>query len=118
VSATTVVVCGPIGAVGLITPWNWPLNQIGAKLAPALAVGCAVVHKTLEVAPLSAQILADVIDRAGVPAGVYNLVNGEGPRSSASPDDDRRWSEWEDLNLRPLPPEDSVLPSYNMLRLS
>ena len=80
----------PIGVVGLITPWNWPLNQIGAKLAPALAVGCTVVHKPSEVAPLSAHILADVIDRADVLAGVYNLVDGEGPvvgaAMSAHPD--------------------------------
>ena len=78
-NATTVVMREPIGVVGLITPWNWPLNQIGAKLAPALAVGCTVVHKPSEVAPISAHILAEVIDEAGVPAGVYNLVHGEGP---------------------------------------
>ncbi|MDA1072853.1 MAG: aldehyde dehydrogenase family protein [Proteobacteria bacterium] len=69
----------PIGVVGLITPWNWPLNQIAAKLAPALAVGCTTVHKPSEIAPLSAHVLAEILDEAGVPAGVYNLVDGEGP---------------------------------------
>lgn len=78
-NATTIVLREPIGVVGLITPWNWPLNQIGAKLAPALAVGCTVVHKPSEIAPISAHILAEVIDEAGVPAGVYNFVDGEGP---------------------------------------
>ena len=78
-NATTAVLREPIGVVGLITPWNWPLNQIGAKLAPALATGCTVVHKPSEIAPISAHILAEVIDAAGVPAGVYNLVHGEGP---------------------------------------
>ena len=78
-NAATVVLREPIGVVGLITPWSWPLNQIGAKLAPALAVGCTVVHKPSEIAPISAHILAEVIDEAGVPAGVYNLVHGEGP---------------------------------------
>ena len=69
----------PIGVVGFITPWNWPLNQIGAKLAPAIAVGCTVVHKPSEIAPLSSHILAEIMDEAGVPAGVYNLIDGEGP---------------------------------------
>jgi aldehyde dehydrogenase (NAD+) len=68
----------PIGVCGLITPWNWPLNQIACKVAPALAVGCTVVLKPSEIAPLSAIILAQVIDQAGVPAGVFNLVNGDG----------------------------------------
>jgi aldehyde dehydrogenase (NAD+) len=68
----------PIGVCGLITPWNWPLNQITAKLAPALAAGCTVVLKPSEVAPLSGIIFAEVLHDAGVPAGVFNLVNGDG----------------------------------------
>jgi acyl-CoA reductase-like NAD-dependent aldehyde dehydrogenase len=67
-----------IGVAGLITPWNWPLNQIVTKLAPALAAGCAVVLKPSEISPLSALLLAEVLDEAGVPAGVFNLVNGSG----------------------------------------
>jgi len=69
----------PIGVCGLITPWNWPLNQIVTKLAPALAAGCTVVLKPSELSPLSAFILAEVMDAAGVPKGVFNLVNGTGP---------------------------------------
>ena len=69
----------PIGVCGLITPWNWPINQISCKVAPALAVGCTMVLKPSEVAPLSAYIFAQVMDEAGVPAGVFNLVNGDGP---------------------------------------
>ncbi len=69
----------PIGVVGMITPWNWPINQITCKVAPALAVGCTVVLKPSEVAPLSAYIFTEVMHEAGVPAGVYNMVNGDGP---------------------------------------
>jgi aldehyde dehydrogenase (NAD+) len=69
----------PIGVCGLITPWNWPLNQITSKLAPALAAGCTVVLKPSEIAPLSAIIFAEVLHEAGVPKGVFNLVNGDGP---------------------------------------
>jgi aldehyde dehydrogenase (NAD+) len=69
----------PIGVCGLITPWNWPVNQISCKVAPALAVGCTMVLKPSEVAPLSAYLYARVMDEAGVPAGVFNLVNGDGP---------------------------------------
>ncbi|RLQ21531.1 aldehyde dehydrogenase family protein [Seongchinamella sediminis] len=69
----------PIGVCGLITPWNWPLNQIACKVAPALAVGCTMVLKPSEVAPLSAHIWSEILDEAGVPAGVYNMVNGDGP---------------------------------------
>jgi aldehyde dehydrogenase (NAD+) len=69
----------PIGVCGLITPWNWPLNQITSKLAPALAAGCTVVLKPSEIAPLSAIIFAEVLHEAGVPNGVFNLVNGDGP---------------------------------------
>jgi len=69
----------PIGVCGLITPWNWPLNQVASKVAPALATGCTVVLKPSEIAPLSAMLVAEIIDEAGVPAGVFNLVNGDGP---------------------------------------
>ncbi len=69
----------PIGVCGLITPWNWPVNQIGCKVAPALAVGCTMVLKPSEIAPLSAWIWSEIMDAAGVPAGVYNMVNGDGP---------------------------------------
>lgn len=76
---TTLVTREPIGVCGLITPWNWPLNQMTCKVAPALAVGCTMVLKPSEVAPLSAAIFAEVLDEAGVPAGVFNLVQGDGP---------------------------------------
>jgi aldehyde dehydrogenase (NAD+) len=75
----SVVVREPVGVVGAITPWNYPLHQIAAKVAPALAVGCTVVLKPSEVAPLNAFILAEIIDEAGFPAGVFNLVSGTGP---------------------------------------
>jgi aldehyde dehydrogenase (NAD+) len=75
----SLVVREPIGVLGAITPWNYPLHQICAKVAPALAAGCTVVLKPSEVAPLNAFILAEVIEAAGVPAGVFNLVTGEGP---------------------------------------
>ncbi|MEG6510284.1 aldehyde dehydrogenase family protein [Methyloligella sp. 2.7D] len=68
----------PIGVVGMITPWNWPLNQVACKVAPALAAGCTMVLKPSEVAPLTALIMAEIMDAAGVPAGVFNLVNGDG----------------------------------------
>ena len=73
------VVREPIGVCGLITPWNWPINQIMAKATPALAAGCTVVLKPSEQAPLSAQLVAEFIDEARLPAGVFNLVNGSGP---------------------------------------
>ena len=69
----------PIGVLGAITPWNYPLNQIAAKVAPALAAGCTVVLKPSEVTPLNAFLLAEVIEAAGLPAGVFNLVTGTGP---------------------------------------
>lgn len=69
----------PIGVCGLITPWNWPLNQIACKVAPAIAAGCTMVLKPSEIAPLNAIILAEILDEAGVPEGVFNLVNGDGP---------------------------------------
>lgn len=68
----------PIGVCGLITPWNWPMNQIACKVAPALAAGCTMVLKPSELAPMSALLLAEVLHEAGVPAGVFNLVNGDG----------------------------------------
>ncbi|HSZ66815.1 MAG TPA: aldehyde dehydrogenase family protein [Xanthobacteraceae bacterium] len=68
-----------IGVCGLITPWNWPLNQVTSKLAPALAAGCTVVLKPSEIAPLSTILLAEILHEAGVPKGVFNLVNGDGP---------------------------------------
>ncbi|MFT6956492.1 MAG: aldehyde dehydrogenase (NAD+) [Halieaceae bacterium] len=67
-----------IGVCGLITPWNWPVNQIGCKVAPALAVGCTMILKPSEVAPLSAYLWTQVMHEAGVPAGVFNMVNGDG----------------------------------------
>ena len=69
----------PIGVCGMITPWNWPMNQITCKVGPALAVGCTVVLKPSEVAPLSGYLFAEIVDEAGVPAGVFNMVNGDGP---------------------------------------
>lgn len=68
----------PIGVCGLITPWNWPLNQVASKVAPALATGCTVVLKPSEIAPLSAMLFAEIVHDAGLPAGVFNLVNGDG----------------------------------------
>jgi len=78
------VVREPIGVCALITPWNWPLNQITCKVGPALAAGCTMVLKPSEVAPLSAILFAEVIDEAGVPAGVFNLVQGDGPTVGAA----------------------------------
>jgi aldehyde dehydrogenase (NAD+) len=75
----SLIVREPIGVVGCITPWNYPLHQVVSKIAPALAAGCTVVLKPSEVAPLSAFILADIIAEVGVPAGVFNLVSGYGP---------------------------------------
>ena len=75
----TLIVREPIGVCGFITPWNWPLNQIACKVAPALATGCTMVLKPSEVAPFSGQIFAEIMHAAGVPAGVFNLVHGDGP---------------------------------------
>ncbi|MBB6123395.1 aldehyde dehydrogenase family protein [Sphingobium subterraneum] len=69
----------PIGVCAFITPWNWPINQIACKVAPALAAGCTVVLKPSELAPLNAILLTEILDEAGVPPGVFNLVNGDGP---------------------------------------
>ena len=68
----------PIGVCGLITPWNWPINQIALKVVPAFATGCTMIHKPSEIAPLSAMLFAEMIDEAGFPPGVFNLVNGDG----------------------------------------
>ena len=68
----------PIGVVGMITPWNWPINQISCKVAPALAAGCTMLLKPTEIAPLNAMLFAEVMHEAGVPPGVFNLVNGDG----------------------------------------
>lgn len=73
------VVKEPIGVCGLITPWNWPLNQVSCKVAPALAVGCTMILKPSEVAPLSSYIFAEIMHEAEVPAGVFNMINGDGP---------------------------------------
>jgi aldehyde dehydrogenase (NAD+) len=69
----------PIGVVALITPWNWPMNQIALKVAPALLAGCTMVLKPSEVAPLSGLVFAEIVDAAGLPPGVFNMVNGDGP---------------------------------------
>lgn len=76
---TTLIQREAIGVVGLITPWNWPLNQIVCKVAPALVAGCTMVLKPSEIAPLSGLVFAEIMHEAGVPAGVFNLVNGDGP---------------------------------------
>lgn len=75
----TRIVHEPVGVVAMITPWNWPLNQITCKVAPALAAGCTMVLKPSEIAPVSALIFTEALHQAGVPAGVFNLVNGDGP---------------------------------------
>ena len=84
VNRNTRIVREPIGVCGLITPWNWPVNQVVVKVAPALAAGCTMVLKPSEVAPFDAMIFAEVLDTAGVPPGVFNLVNGDGPGVGAA----------------------------------
>jgi aldehyde dehydrogenase (NAD+) len=81
---TGLLVKEPVGVVGMITPWNWPLNQITCKVAPALAAGCTMVLKPSELAPLNAIIFAEILDEAGVPKGVFNLVNGDGASVGAA----------------------------------
>ncbi|MFY9918920.1 MAG: aldehyde dehydrogenase family protein, partial [Mycobacterium sp.] len=81
---TSLIAKEPIGVCGLITPWNWPINQIACKVFPALATGCTMVLKPSEVAPYSGQIFTEVMDAAGVPAGVYNMVFGDGPGVGAA----------------------------------
>ncbi len=77
--STNHILYEPIGVCGLITPWNWPINQIALKVIPAFATGCTMVLKPSEIAPLSGMLFAEMIDEAGFPAGVFNLVNGDGP---------------------------------------
>ena len=74
----------PIGVVGMITPWNWPMNQITTKVSAALAAGCTMVLKPSEISPYCAMLLAEVFDTAGVPAGIFNVVNGYGPTVGAA----------------------------------
>ncbi len=81
---TTLIRHEPVGVAGMITPWNWPANQIACKVAPALAAGCTMVLKPSEVAPYSALLIAEMLHEAGVPAGVFNLVNGLGPSVGAA----------------------------------
>ncbi len=76
---TSLIAKEPVGVVAMITPWNWPINQIACKVAPALAAGCTIVLKPTEIAPLNAIIFAEILNDAGVPPGVFNLVNGDGP---------------------------------------
>ena len=78
IRGTTKIVKEPAGVCGFITPWNWPLNQIACKVAPALAAGCTMVLKPSEIAPISAYILTEIIAESGLPDGVFNLVNGDG----------------------------------------
>jgi len=81
---TTQIVREPVGVCGLITPWNWPANQIACKVAPALACGCTMVLKPSEIAPLSGHVMAEILHEAGVPKGVFNLVDGDGPTVGAA----------------------------------
>ena len=78
------VIREPVGVCGFITPWNWPLNQIACKVAPALAAGCTMILKPSEIAPFNAILFTEILDAAGVPAGVFNLVNGDGPTVGAA----------------------------------
>jgi acyl-CoA reductase-like NAD-dependent aldehyde dehydrogenase len=78
------IVREPVGVVGMITPWNWPANQIACKIAPALAAGCTMVLKPSELAPFSAHAIAEILHEAGVPKGVFNLVDGDGPTVGAA----------------------------------
>jgi len=84
VKGSTLMRKEPIGVCALITPWNWPMNQIVCKVAPALAAGCTMILKPSEVAPLSAYLFARILDEAAVPPGVFNLVNGDGPTVGAA----------------------------------
>ncbi len=81
---TTLIVREPIGVCGFITPWNWPVNQMACKIAPALATGCTMVLKPSEIAPFSGIVLAEILHAAGVPKGVFNLINGDGPGVGAA----------------------------------
>jgi aldehyde dehydrogenase (NAD+) len=81
---TTQIVKEPIGVCGMITPWNWPINQITCKVIPALAAGCTMILKPSEIAPLSGMLFADILHEAGVPSGVFNLINGDGPGAGSA----------------------------------
>src|SRR6266851_3321067 len=81
---SAMVVREPVGVIGMITPWNWPLNQIACKVAPALAAGCTMILKPSEFTPSSALIFAEILHEAGVPKGVFNLINGLGPEVGAA----------------------------------
>ncbi len=81
---TTMIAKEPVGVCAFITPWNWPINQIACKVVPALATGCTMVLKPSEIAPFSAQVWTEILHAAGVPAGVFNLVNGDGPTVGAA----------------------------------
>jgi aldehyde dehydrogenase (NAD+) len=81
---STRIVREPIGVCGFIVPWNWPINQIVCKVAPALAAGCTMVLKPSEIAPFSAYLWSEIMHSAGVPAGVYNMINGDGPTVGAA----------------------------------
>jgi aldehyde dehydrogenase (NAD+) len=76
---TTLITKEPIGVVGMITPWNWPINQITCKVCPAIAAGCTMILKPSEISPIDAIIFAEIMHEAGVPKGVFNLINGDGP---------------------------------------
>jgi aldehyde dehydrogenase (NAD+) len=79
VRGSTLIRYEPVGVCGFITPWNWPINQIACKVAPAIAAGCTMVLKPSELAPMNAMLMAEIIHEAGLPKGVFNLVNGDGP---------------------------------------
>ncbi|MCH7816055.1 MAG: aldehyde dehydrogenase family protein [Proteobacteria bacterium] len=84
IRGTTKIVKEAAGVCGFITPWNWPLNQIACKVAPAIAAGCTMILKPSEIAPISGYLLAEIIAESGLPAGVFNLVNGDGPTVGAA----------------------------------
>lgn len=84
IRGSTRIVREPVGVCGFITPWNWPLNQIGCKVAPAIAAGCTMVLKPSEEAPVSAYVISEIIADSGLPAGVYNMINGDGPGAGAA----------------------------------
>ncbi len=81
---STRVMKEPIGVCGFITPWNWPINQVASKVAPAIAAGCTMVLKPSEIAPFSSLVWTEIMEAAGTPAGVFNLVNGDGPGAGAA----------------------------------
>ena len=83
-AGNSAVIREAVGVCGLITPWNWPINQVACKVAPALAAGCTMVLKPSEIAPVDATLFAEVLDAAGVPPGVFNLVHGDGPNVGAA----------------------------------